>query len=214
MHAKLIRPALQSSSHELRHGTDRAVSPVMRSTLTLGLLFAMSALASSARAEEPTPDRVLGNVDALFGAGFGSVGMAFHAGAGAQAWFGDVFGLGGHAGLIEEDAILGDRSHAAYIGPTVSVRTSGSGPYIFVTAGAGIASRTIQHSSFCIFDPCSRMPAPSHSDEGTDFALSAGAAFHIGVFELGPQLRAESIVGASMLTLNIALGAVVAQGSD
>ncbi len=182
--------------------------------LALGLLFAMSALASSARAEEPTPDRVLGNVDAHFGGGLGSLGFAFHAGVGAQAWFGDVFGLGGNAGLIEDDAIFGDRSHATYIEPTVSVRTSGSDAYIFVTAGAGIASRTIQPRSFCIFDPCSRTPGPSHSDEGADFALSAGVAFHIGVFELSPHLRVESIVGASMVTMNIALGAVVAQGSD
>ena len=187
---------------------------VMRPTLTLGFLVAAMAFAVAARAEDAS---VAGNIDAHFGAGFGNIGLAAHAGIGAQAWLGEGFGIGAEAGFLEDDGIFGTKSHATYIGPTLSGRSSGGGTYLFATAGAGYVSRTVQPSldSFCIWSPCSPTYYPSRSDSGVDLSLSLGAAFHVGAMEFGPHVRAESIAGKDLVaTLNIAIGAVVARGGD
>jgi outer membrane protein with beta-barrel domain len=189
---------------------------VMRPILTLGFLLATTVFAVAAHAEDAS---VAGNIDAHAGAGFGSIGFASHLGIGAQAWFGEVFGIGAEAGFLEDDAILFERtkSHATYIGPTLSARSSGGASYLFATAGAGYVSRTVQpgSSSFCIWSPCSQMYYPSRSDSGLDLSLSLGAAFHFGALEVGPHVRAESIAGKDLVaTLNIALGAVIARGGD
>jgi hypothetical protein len=183
----------------------------MRPTLTLGFLLATTVFAVAARAEDAN---VAGNIDAHFGAGVGGIGLASHAGFGAQAWLGEAFGIGAEAGFLE-DGILGTKSHATYIAPTLSARSSGSGNYFFATAGAGYASRTVQPGSLCILSPCSPMYYPSQSDSGLDLSLSVGAAFHVGAFEFGPHVRAETIAGQDLLvTLNMAIGAVIARGGD
>ncbi len=183
----------------------------MRSIATAGVLLAATVFSVAARAEDRS---VASNIDLHVGAGAGSIGIAAHAAMGAQAWFGDLFGIGAQGGFIEDDAIFGSKSHATYIEPTLSLRTSGAGNYCFATVGGGIASRTVEPSSFCLFASCSATPRPSHSDAGIDLSFSGGAAFHFGAFELSPYVRAERIVGVPTLTLNLALGGVLARGDD
>src|SRR5690349_7017445 len=97
---------------------------VMRPIPTLGFLLATTVFAVAARAEDPS---VNSSIDAHFGAGLGNVGLAGHAGIGAQAWLGEIVGIGAEAGFLEDDAIFGTKSHATYIGPTLSGRSSAGG---------------------------------------------------------------------------------------
>jgi len=169
-------------------------------------------LSGSARAQIPSsPEVVVGNLDAHAGGGIGAIGIAAHIGASGLAWLGDVFAVGAQAGYIEDDAILGSSSSAWYIGPAIGVRTSSSGTYGYLMGGAGIAGREVRYREFCIFDPCgaSSTSPPNAMANGADYSLSAGVAFHIKSFEVGPMLRAESLVGHPIWTFNVALGAAL-----
>src|SRR5215468_4698657 len=121
-----------------RSGTCIAQSTSMRPAHALAFLLTTS-IATFARAEEQAPRDVVGNANAHIGIGAGKLGVAGHMGGGGLAWMGHVFAVGAQGGLVEDDAILGDRSFAWYIGPTVAVRTSSAGTYGFFMGGAGIA---------------------------------------------------------------------------
>src|SRR5690349_8566175 len=106
----------------------------MRAVIGSALVVVATVLSSTARAEEQTPNPVIGSVTAHFGLGGGTMGFAGHAGAAGQAWLADLFALGGHMGAIEDDELFGHRSTTWYVGPIASVRTSNSGAYLFLTA--------------------------------------------------------------------------------
>jgi hypothetical protein len=180
--------------------------------LGFGAFVAASLLSVVAHGQEPPPDAVLASVNAHAGLGTGSLGLASHAGVSGQAWLAELFAIGAQAGFIGSEAVFGDRSSVWYLGPSASIRSAGGGTYLFVTGGAGWSWRTIQEERLCILGPCSTAPPLTRSEQGPAFQLALGAAFHVGSFEFGPVVRADSVAGGQVLTANMVVGGALTRG--